>query len=60
MCTWEITRCKDTLTLYGFNVYLLQARGVDDVGNLPKYPFRDDGRLLFTAIQDCVHEYVEL
>ena len=36
----------------------LRARGVDDAGQLPDYPYRDDALLVWNAIQQWVGEYV--
>ncbi|MBW8845285.1 MAG: lipoxygenase [Burkholderiales bacterium] len=36
----------------------LRARGVDDVSQLPDYPYRDDALLVWNAIQQWVGEYV--
>jgi arachidonate 15-lipoxygenase len=38
----------------------LKNRGVDDVENLPHYPYRDDGMLLWNAINKFVFNYLEL
>ena len=38
----------------------LKNRGVDDVKNLPHYPYRDDGILLWNAINKFVFNYLEL
>ncbi len=38
----------------------LVARGVDDPDTLPDYPFRDDGRLLWAAIEAWVSRYLAL
>jgi arachidonate 15-lipoxygenase len=38
----------------------LVARGVDDPEKIPDYPFRDDGRLIWAAIQAWVTRYVAL
>lgn len=37
----------------------LKARGLDDPATLPDYPYRDDGRLVWDAIQGWVRGYVE-
>jgi arachidonate 15-lipoxygenase len=36
----------------------LRARGVDDIDQLPDYPFRDDALLIWNAINQWVGEYV--
>lgn len=36
----------------------LRARGVDDAGRLPDYPYRDDALLVWNAIQQWVSEYL--
>lgn len=46
---WSI---KDTLPLS------LKARGVDDKTLLPHYPYRDDGLLVWNAIEQYVREYL--
>jgi arachidonate 15-lipoxygenase len=38
----------------------LKNRGVDDVKNLPHYPYRDDGILLWNAINKFVFNYLQL
>lgn len=38
----------------------LKNRGMDDVKNLPHYPYRDDGILLWNAINKFVFNYLEL
>lgn len=38
----------------------LAARGVGDGQALPYYPYRDDGRLLWTAIESFVGDYVDV
>ncbi|MFN0051533.1 MAG: lipoxygenase family protein [Planctomycetales bacterium] len=38
----------------------LAARGVDDAGCLPEYPYRDDALLYWNAIHQWVEEYVGL
>ena len=49
---------------YGFNSAMfplqLQQRGVDDADNLPIYPYRDDGILIWEAIYDWVADYLKL
>ncbi|MFK0730993.1 MAG: lipoxygenase family protein [Gloeotrichia echinulata GP01] len=35
----------------------LKNRGVDDTSNLPNYPYRDDGKLLWDAIKNWVNNY---
>lgn len=37
----------------------LQHRGVDDKTKLPYFPYRDDGEVIFSAIEAMVKEYVE-
>ena len=36
----------------------LRARGVDDAGQLPDYPYRDDALLVWNAIQQWVVDYL--
>ena len=36
------------------------ARGVDDASALPNYPYRDDSKLYWEAIQNWVRSYIEL
>lgn len=38
----------------------IASRGMDDVVNLPHYPYRDDGMLLWNAIKDYVAAYLSL
>jgi arachidonate 15-lipoxygenase len=38
----------------------LKNRGMDDVERLPHYPYRDDGILLWNAINKFVYNYLEL
>ncbi|MBG1270171.1 lipoxygenase family protein [Nostoc sp. WHI] len=38
----------------------LKNRGVDDVNNLPHYPYRDDGMLLWNVIKNFVSEYLKI
>ncbi|MDF5730975.1 MAG: lipoxygenase family protein [Rhizonema sp. PD38] len=38
----------------------LKSRGVDDVSKLPTYPYRDDGLLIWGAIESWVKEYFSL
>lgn len=38
----------------------LKNRGVDDVNNLPHYPYRDDGMLLWNVIKKFVSEYLQI
>jgi arachidonate 15-lipoxygenase len=38
----------------------LKNRGMDDPNNLPHYPYRDDGLLLWNAIKKFVSEYLKL
>jgi len=38
----------------------LKARGVDDAGKLPDYPYRDDALLVWQAIHEWVKGYVGL
>ncbi|QSJ20239.1 lipoxygenase [Nostoc sp. UHCC 0702] len=38
----------------------LKSRGVDDTSKLPTYPYRDDGLLIWGAIQSWVKEYFSL
>ena len=38
----------------------LKARGVDDAGKLPDYPYRDDALLVWQAIHEWVQGYVGL
>ncbi|CAM4095537.1 lipoxygenase family protein [Pluralibacter gergoviae] len=37
----------------------LKRRGVDDVHALPEYPYRDDGLLIWNAIQRWVNGYID-
>ncbi len=49
---------------YGFRANFLpktfKARGVDADSKLKHYPYRDDGLMVWEAIQDWVSEYVDL
>ncbi|ABW25861.1 lipoxygenase family protein [Acaryochloris marina] len=49
---------------YGFNDSMLPAtlsrRGVDNVDQLPDYPYRDDALLVWNAIHDWVESYLDL
>lgn len=49
---------------YGFNDSMLPAtlarRGVDNVGQLPDYPYRDDALLVWDAIHNWVEGYLDL
>jgi arachidonate 15-lipoxygenase len=38
----------------------LTSRGVNDKTELPHYPYRDDGKLIWQAIHDFVEEYLNL
>ncbi|GAX38449.1 lipoxygenase family protein [Nodularia sp. NIES-3585] len=38
----------------------LKSRGVDDTSKLPTYPYRDDGLLIWEAIESWVKEYLRL
>ncbi|QLE47390.1 lipoxygenase [Nostoc sp. C057] len=38
----------------------LKNRGMDDPNNLPHYPYRDDGLLLWNAIKKFVSEYLQI
>lgn len=38
----------------------LKIRGVDNPDELPEYPYRDDGLLIWNAIKDWVQDYVDL
>ncbi|BAZ30700.1 lipoxygenase [Cylindrospermum sp. NIES-4074] len=38
----------------------LKNRGVDDSSKLPTYPYRDDGLLIWGAIESWVHDYFTL
>lgn len=46
-----------------FYVILLsvsQARGIDDRSKLPYFPYRDDGEVIYQAMEDLVNDYVNL
>ncbi|MGI9279811.1 MAG: lipoxygenase family protein [Endozoicomonas sp.] len=38
----------------------LKLRGVDTLSILPDYPYRDDGLLVWNAIQEWVNEYIKI
>lgn len=38
----------------------LKNRGMDDVANLPHYPYRDDGMLVWNALKNFVSNYLHL
>lgn len=38
----------------------IRRRGMDDTTAMPHYPYRDDGQLLWDAIQEYVREYLSL
>ncbi|XP_032242854.2 lipoxygenase LoxA [Nematostella vectensis] len=38
----------------------LKKRGVDDDKLLPYYPYRDDGKKLYSKIKEFVHQYIRL
>ncbi|UJB73026.1 lipoxygenase (plasmid) [Acaryochloris sp. 'Moss Beach'] len=38
----------------------LKSRGMDDPNKLPHFPYRDDGQLLWNAIQEFVSDYVNI
>jgi arachidonate 15-lipoxygenase len=48
--TWRVDEAPLPLTL--------RARGVDDAGALPQYPYRDDALLYWNAIRAWVDEYL--
>ena len=53
------------LTLKIPNVWLFsglfyQARGIDDRNKLPYFPYRDDGEIIYKAIEDLIKDIVNL
>ena len=46
------------ISLFSFSYY--QARGIDDRKKLPYFPYRDDGELIYKAMEDLVKDYVNL
>lgn len=59
---WAVT--TTALGSLDFNAHMLpnelRARGVADDAVLPSYPYRDDARLLWDAIESWVHDYLSL
>lgn len=57
-----IQLCGQAVQSYDFNASMfprqLAARGVDDAGVLADYPYRDDGLLVWAAIESFVRDYV--
>ena len=37
-----------------------QARGIDDRNKLPYFPYRDDGEIIYKAIEDLMKDIVNL
>ena len=52
-------RYRSLLGFVSCCLYSLKSRGVDDKTKLPYFPYRDDGEVLFSAIEDMVEEYVQ-
>lgn len=41
-------------------VLFYQARGIDDRNKLPYFPYRDDGEIIYKAIEDLMKDIVNL
>lgn len=52
------TTITDKLIVISLSVS--QARGIDDRSKLPYFPYRDDGEVIYQAMEDLVNDYVNL
>ena len=46
--------------LHVISLSVSQARGIDDRSKLPYFPYRDDGEVIYQAMEDLVNDYVNL
>ena len=47
-------------SIWLFSGLFYQARGIDDRSKLPYFPYRDDGEIIYIAIEDLMKDIVNL
>lgn len=47
-------------SIWLFSGLFYQARGIDDRNKLPYFPYRDDGEIIYKAIEDLMKDIVNL
>ena len=47
-------------SIWLFSGLFYQARGIDDRSKLPYFPYRDDGEIIYKAIEDLMKDIANL